>query len=328
MDALLGRISELYGLTFSQVPERIAKGVLSENYSLVSNKGRFFLKKYRFESETRIKEIHSAKQYFADSGIPVILPIRISHDLTFFSFNESFYALFPFVVGKHLERGELTDHAIASMGEMLGRIHLAGRDSTISIIEDSFSPWNRNAFNIKAAEILEKMPPTEERNDFDNLSYESIRLKKSIVEKNSIRYEDLGFKSDYLIHGDYLDHNVFFSEADEVDHVFDFEKTQYSPRTFELFRSLMYSLLSNSTSESDIQKAKVYLSAYRTLYPIENEELKRGLEMFYLKSIHNVWVEHEHYVKENFRPDLFLEPDLKRIQFLSNNLDRLAEALF
>jgi len=328
MDALLGRISELYGITFSQVPERIAKGVLSENYSLVSNKGKLFLKKYRFESENRIREIHSAKQYFADSSIPVILPIRASHDSTFFFFNGSFYALFPFVFGKHIEREELTDHAVTSMGEMLGRIHLAGGDSTISIVEDFFSSWDKNAFDIKVAEILEKMLSTEERNNFDKLAYESIRLKKSLVEKNSIQYEGLGFKSDHLIHGDYLDHNVFFNNADEVEHVFDFEKTQYSPRTFELFRSLMYSLLSSGTSESDLQKARVYLDAYRATYPIENEELKRGLEMFYLKSIHSVWVEHEHYVKGNFRPDLFLEPDFKRLQFLSNNLDNLARALF
>lgn len=328
MDALLERVSELYGLEFSQAPERIAKGVLSENYSLVSNKGKFFLKKYRFESANRIKEIHSAKQYFADCGIPVILPIQTNHGSTLFSLNKSFYALFPFVIGRHLAREELTNRAITSMGEMLGRIHLAGKNSRISIVEDSFSSWDKNAFNTKVAEILEKMPDVDERNEFDRLAYESIQLKRIIVEKNSIQYKELGFKSDHLIHGDYLDHNVFFGNADKVEHVFDFEKTQYSPRMFELFRSLMYSLLSSGTLVEDIQKAEVYLDSYRATYPIEEGELKKGLEMFYLKSIHNVWVEHEHYIKGNLRPDLFLEPDFRRAQFLSNNLDSLAEALF
>jgi len=128
-------------------------------------------------------------------------------------------------------------------------------------------------------------------------------------------------------HGDYLDHNVFFGPNDQVSYVFDFEKTDYSPRTYELFRSLMYSFLSGDILDEDVVRAKLYLQSYLEIYPISKDELSRGLRLFYLKSIHGVWVESEHYLKENVRVDEFLLNDLQRIKYLSENYEYLEDNL-
>ncbi|MDE1919096.1 MAG: phosphotransferase [Patescibacteria group bacterium] len=313
--SLLTDITDYYQLpTAASNLERVAKGVLSENYVIMSGRDKFFLKKYRFDNEQKIKEIHLAKQYFADGDIPVILPLRTRTQDTFFLHDTNYYALFPFVAGRHLEREALTSQAISSMGKMLARIHLRGRDSTLAI-ENTFNPWNKEIFLAKAAAVLEKIPQGAAASDFDMLALRSVRLKMELATQNTTTFDSLRLSNDHLLHGDYLDHNVFFDAQDNVEYVFDFEKTQYGPRSYELFRSVMYSLLSSGTTNGDIRRAELYLRAYLESYPMPDDEIERGLRAYYLKSIHSIWIEHEHYVLGNTRPDVFLKADLERISF-------------
>lgn len=325
MENLLSKINQLYGLQIDFF-EKVTKGFLSENYLLSDGQKKYFLKKYRFDNRERIIEIHSVKKYFADGGIPVILPMSTKNGETFFSFEDGYYALFPFVDEKQFERGQLSDTAIVSLGEMLGRIHLLGKKS-ILLIDNGFKLENKGKVLEKIRSIEIEIGKKHPLSEFDKVAFENVRLKKQLVFVNSITYEDLALPSDHLIHGDYLDHNVFFDKADKVSHVFDFEKTAYSPRSFELFRSMMYAFLSEGIDSTDITKAKMYLDSYLKIYPMSKDEIRRGLQLFYLKSIHVVWVESEHYLKNNYRIDEFLYSDAHRIKYLSENLEALEKAL-
>ena len=163
--------------------------------------------------------------------------------------------------------------------------------------------------------------------EFDQMALQSVDVKRRLILANEIRYEDLHLPSDHLIHGDYLDHNVFFGHDDQVSYVFDFEKTDYSPRMYELFRSLMYSFLSGDILDEDIARAKLYLRSYLDMYPTSRDELSMGLKLFFLKSIHGIWVESEHYLKNNARVDEFLSSDFQRLKYLSENYEYLESIL-
>ncbi len=325
MEEILRKINELYQLDVSS-SEKVEKGFLSDNYFLSNSKTKFFLKKYRFDNGNRIIEVHSSKKYFADGGIPVILPISQIDGSTLFEHEGSYYALFPFVKGRHIDRGNLTETSIASLGKMLGKIHHLGKESKL-VIDDRFKIENREKVFKKIEDILEKISEVSSPDDFDKVALENVKMKRGLLLKNSITFEELGLHSDHLIHGDYLDHNVFFDEQDKVQWVFDFEKTNYSPRTYEFFRSMVYGLLCAEVTETDLKNARKYLDAYSSIYPISNDEVKRGLQLYFLKTIHGFWVESEHYLKGNTRVDHFLFDDHKRIKYLSDNLDELISAL-
>ena len=108
--------------------------------------------------------------------------------------------------------------------------------------------------------------------------------------------------NDHLIHGDYFCDNVFFDESDRVGYVYDFEKTQYAPPMYELFRSLFVSFLSIPTQEN-LALAKKSVDAYLAVYPFSKEIVRNSLTAAYLKQIHSVWIEEEHYLKHSIRPD-------------------------
>lgn len=325
MELLIEKINHLYTLKV-QSTQKVTKGFLSENYILNSQDKKYFLKRYRFDTQERIEEIHSVKRYFADRGISVILPITNTEGNTFFYFDNTYLSLFPFIPDDQPEKDSLTDTEIISLGETLGRIHLLGKRSGL-LIKEKFKPWDKEKSLEKIELILGEIKKQEDITDFDKLALESIKTKKTLIENNTVTYEDLNLSSDHLIHGDYLDQNVFFGRDNKVSYVFDFEKTDYSPRTYELFRSLMYTFLGDNIAEQEIKKAKLYLGSYLTVYPATKDELIRGLLLFYLKSIHGVWVESEHYFNKNNRVDIFLSNDFRRIQYLSTHLKEFQDKL-
>jgi len=321
MKGLLEKIAGLYKLNPLEHTEKVAKGYLSENHIIFDGEKKYFLKKYRFDNEEKIKQIHSVKQYFAERDIPVVLPFPIKDSLTFFSYNNSYYALFPFINEKQFERNKVTKQAAISMGEMLAKIHICGKNSTLKI-DDSFKPWDKNNFLDKASQVIEKIKGIDSQNDFDRLALKSVLLKKKIIEKNEITYDQFNFSNDHLLHGDYIDQNVFFNENDQVAYVFDFEKAQYGPRTSELFRSMMNSFLDEGITNNGIVKAKLYFDAYCNLYPMLSEEIARGLKIFYFKAVYSLWVETEHYLNNNNRADVFLKYNFQKIRYFSKNLDK------
>jgi len=326
MDELLKRINELYGLQVHSF-EKVAKGFLSENHILTEGDKKYFLKRYRFDNKEKIEEIHLVKKYFTEGGIPVILPIMNKENSTFFSFENGYFALFPFVDEIEFERGSLPDKAIVSLGEMLGRIHLLGKVAKLPI-NNKFKTWEKEKILTHIELIKAEINKKEILNDFDKLTLESMELKKNLILRDFVEYEDFNLPSDHLIHGDYLDSNVFFDNNDQVSHVFDFEKANYSPRMYELFRSLMYAFLSGEITDKDINKAKLYLDSYLSIYPTLKDELKRGLKFYYIKSVHGLWVENEHYLKNNSRVDEFLLNDFQRIKYLSEHFEELESKLF
>jgi len=325
MEEILIKINHLYGINVSS-SEKVTRGFLSDNYFLSDGKTKFFLKKYRFDNSNRIVEVHASKKYFAEGGIPVILPMSLLDGKTFFEYDGAYYALFPFVEGKHIERGELTEAAIISLGKMLGRIHLLGKESKL-VSDDRFKIENKEKIFKKIEDILTKISEVSSPSDFDKVALENVQMKKKLLLGNTMTFESLGLNCDHLIHGDYLDHNVFFDENDGVKWVFDLEKTNYSPRTYELFRSMVYGLLSADVTEVDLKNARKYIDAYSSVYPISKDEIKRGLQLYFVKTVHGFWVESEHYLKGNTRVDHFLFDDHKRIKYLSENLDLLVDVL-
>ncbi len=327
MGEILGEINELYDLKLEFL-EKVTKGFLSENHVLIDTvtSKKYFLKRYRFDNKEKVEQIHIAKKYFFEKGIPVIMPLNTKEETTFFHCNESYFALFPFIEAKHFERNELSDKAIVSLGEMLAKIHLAGNDALVPI-QERFAGWNKNKLLERIAELRSVIIKTESLDEFDIQALRDIDLRESIITSNKTTFEDLDLPSDHLIHGDYHGGNVFFDDEDRISHVFDLEKSLFAPRMFELFRSTVFIFFGDTFSEQSIDKARLYIQAYVSVYPASKEELRKGLTLFYLRFVHGLWVQTEHYLKANTRVDQFLSQDYERIKYLSENLDSLADKL-
>lgn len=239
-----------------------------------------------------------------------------------FEDDGKFYALFPFVEGNIIRRKDRSPKAFASAGKMLGRIHALSKNGFPGIIDSYHKGWDKQTFLEKAETMKEKIEAIPKKAYFDKLALETLSCKIRLAEENEICYEDLGLGKDHIIHGDYHGQNIFYDNNDEVQNIFDIEKTETSPRTIEIARAIDYMCFSNDYAAKSFDDARIFLSAYNEIYPLGIEELARGVRAYYLGKIHSIWIEEEHYIRENFRVDCFLEGELLMLKYCPKNFNK------
>jgi len=325
MRGLLEKISSLYGIGPITSTDPVTKGFLSENHVISAGTTRYFLKKYRFADSAKIFRIHASKSFFAQGGIPVIMPLLMKDGSSFFTHESAHYTLFPYVSGRHLDGNRMTPRAAVSLGRMLGRIHLRGAKCTLDT-EVASKPEDRAADLEQLKLLLVKAHQMPTRDNFDRTAIEILEIKKSFAE-SAPRAPHPSPANDHLLHGDYHDANVFFDERDEVAHVFDLEKTGYGPRTDEIFRAMNYSLICGGEKADIFTNIRAYIDGYQDIYPIPTDELAAGLRRFYDGFMHGHWIESEHYLHGNTRVDVLARFELARLKFLTAHLGEMTARL-
>ncbi|MDR3582178.1 MAG: phosphotransferase [Candidatus Pacebacteria bacterium] len=283
----------------------VAEGRMSNNFIIESGGEKYFLKRHRFLKRRPIDDSQAVERFFFLHGIPVVLPLRTKSGKIVLKREGRFFSLFPFVSGSHFSDDKTPSLAAASLGQTLGRIHKAG-ERGYPRIRDKFKPWDKESFHREADAILKIIDAKRNKSKFDKKIARTIRFKRSCVDKEYLRYEDMKNLRVGLIHGDYHDGNVFFDKKGVVKHVFDFEKTGIAPFTFEVIRAIQYSHVTGYGKEKALGAVKRFLRGYTKERPLRNGELRDGMEIFYQKQIHSLWVEKEHYLYGNARVDNLL----------------------
>lgn len=326
MKEILSKINKSYSIDPINFKEKVSLGYLSNNFILENQHFKYFLKEYQILDGARIKEVHATKFFFASKEIPIILPLRESNGDTFFQNNGKYYALFPFIKGRIIKRVERSKTAIESTGSMLGKIHLLSKLETPNLVQKKSKPWDKDKF-LNDAEIILKEISANPHDSFNQLAAKIIKLKSSLVKSNNIGPTDLNLKNDHLIHGDYHGLNLFFDKNDQIQSVFDLEKTELAPRAYEIARALDLLCFSQQYDSEAFQAAHIFLKGYSNFYPITEKELLNGFTFYYLKKIHSLWIETEHYIKKNYRVDHFLQSEFIMLDYYQNNIEKLVRSI-
>lgn len=330
--SIIESANEEYGITLQAAPKAIERGYLSNNFRLQSDISSYFLKQYRFDHPERVQAAHEAKFFFAAAGVPVILPLRTRHGNSFFEFDQRFYALFPYIEGRHLQRGCFSRRAIESSAEMLARIHQAGKNAPVTYVKARSAVRNKAQFDETAQWILAKLSQSQ-ATEFDQLAFETIQLKMHLATRHRGDFDEIDLPSDHLVHGDYQDANLFFDAADHVSHVFDWELTRVIHRGLELVRAMEFICFANPDnfkavfSAENYEQARWFLQCYHTNYPITRNEFARVWRARYLDKVLSLWVEEDHYLHDNARVDPFLEAEYHAVHYYSEHLAEHIERL-
>ena len=238
----------------------------------------------------------------------MILPLKNNDGETITQMGDKYISLFPFVNGVQFISDDIKTPIQASenLGAQLGRIHKSSEVGYPEISE-KFKLWDKDEFNKVADSILDIINNKKSLTDFDKLAKETILFKKECVRKDSLPYEILEKLPTGLIHGDYHDGNVFFDKDAKIISVFDFEKACIAPYVFEIIRAIRYSHSTGYGRSGSEKYVNSFLQGYRKERPVDSEELKIGIKLLYQREIYGLWVEKEHYLKNNFRTDNLLQ---------------------
>lgn len=329
MDKVIKLIKSNYDLSLRLV-KRIDGGYLSNNYVFTNREYNFFLKGYCYEDINRVEEIQKIEFFFAAGGIPIILPIQNKHGLYIFTVSGVHYSLFPYVEGRIISYNDLTAKALASAGKMLARLHSLTKNGIPNFVTEVISPCSKDIFLEEVQLIKEKLRNKNKLDNFDQfdqLVKKSINFKKEAVEKNQIEYEDLNLPNSHLIHGDYYNANLFFDEDDNIKYVFDLEKAKRAPRIYDVIRAIDSMCFFAHFEDKNFKKAKIFIQAYNSEFPLDEIELEKGVKYYYFRKIHSLLVEKEHYLKGNIRLDDFLKSDLVAFRYYASHLEDFIKRL-
>jgi Ser/Thr protein kinase RdoA (MazF antagonist) len=323
--ALLQKVEKLYGIKNLKFVKKIRSGYLSHNFVLRSGKEKYFLKQYKYDEIERVEQIHRVQDFFMDGGIPIIHAIIAKNGKEIFIYKKKFFTLLPFVSGKIIRKKSRSKKAYASAGEMLAKIHLLSKKGFPDIIDDQVRHWTKEEFETESKKIYKIISKIRRKSVFDKLSFKLLKFKINLSKKELLSFED--FKPTHVIHGDYHGSNIFFNNNEEVSHVFDIEKAEAAPRAYEIARSMDFMCFSTHFTEKNFENARIYLKAYRSLYPISNKELVRGLKLNYLIMIYSMWLLKEHYILGSKRTDELFVSQYKSLQYYSQHFDEFIKKL-
>lgn len=311
----------------------VTTGYLSRNWTVTTVAQRYFLKEYRFQGIDRVQAAHASLLHFHSCGIPTIVPVKTQHNQTICEHEGRFYALFPYVEGRALQRGALPKRAVQAVGAMLARLHRAGDDCCPPHVRQRLPKDDRRAFKAGAVTILALIAQQERKTAFDRLAQQTLERQLALVAQTEMDYASLTLQSDHLLHGDYHDGNLFFDEQDQVRYLFDWEKTEVAPREVELIRALLFTCFSNphnfcgTFTSQNFALGTAFLTAYQEAYAVDHAGLVDALRVRYWGSLCSLWVPTEHYLHQNHRVDLFLEAQLTEINYFAAHLDSFANWL-
>lgn len=321
---LLQKVERLYGLTDLKFVEKIKSGYLSHNFVLQSGKEKYFLKQYKYDEKRRVEQIHQVQNFFWNNGIPIIHPIITKNSREIFLFKKKHFTLLPFVSGRIIKKKSRSKKAYQSAGKMLAKIHKLSKNGFPQII-DTRAHWTKEEFEEQSQNIYSAIKSIKNKTAFDKKAFKVIQLKLKLAKKEPISYKD--FKPTHIIHGDYYGQNIFFNDKDEVSHVFDLEKAEPAPRSYELARSLDFMCFSTEFNKQSFTNGRSYLQAYNSVYPISKKELVFGIKINYLIMIYSLWILKEHYILKSTRADDLLDSQYKSLLYYSRNFDEFVKKL-
>ena len=310
---MIEKIQEIvapYEVTVREI-ELITKGFLSENFKVVCDEGVFFLKQYRAEiDQQRIEDIHKSKNFFAANGIPVVMPIANARGDFFVARGGRFFSLFPFVNGHTYPDQHCSMAELRSLARMLARVHSAGALAGERHINKAFEQKKQDSARLHAEAVIAAIEREILRtggNEFDRSALAIAQRKYEWI--LAWPFESLVELPSILVHHDLHAGNVFFDDAAEIRHVFDFELTQYEPAAFDVVRIMTIVCMDYGLREEKWDRVHNFVEAYRGVRALEDDELRAGVAQFVTYRSTSFWVEEEHYLKNNSRVDRFLECD-------------------
>jgi Ser/Thr protein kinase RdoA (MazF antagonist) len=321
---ILNTVSRQINLPQLSLVKRVEEGHISDNYIVEGGGQKYFLKRYSKDPE-RVNNIHWVEDFFSQNGVPAICALGQSGK-KMVQIDGYAWAVYPYIEGSIRKRTELSVTALQSMGKMLAKIHGLTIDTPPSINLKRFSFWDIAKFLERAGVIEKIIMDKAERNDFDNGVLADLKIKRHLI-KDISDPESHKLLNECITHGDCQYNNMFFSQDDSVEWIFDWEATAIAPRMYEFVRSLELMCFDGSYTDLDFKQAEIYIKAYHEALPFEPAELIEGYKIFRGRFTATIWVEEAHYIDCNFRADKFLATEMARLTYHSQNFDAHLERL-
>ena len=217
-----------------------------------------------------LEELLQANRIFrhlSRHGFPAPAPLLTSEGSTIATINAEHYAVYPYVSGRAMARGDTGQ--LAEAGSTLGDYHriMAGYPRRMSRSEEPFPSRFQDRLDLftENVESLDGQPAAlgiEASLDYFKDSLLDIEL--SLLR---LPYENL---PKLTIHGDYRRQNILF-QADRLAAVIDFHRSRFEARSLDLAIALA-DILPRTSNGHALNLARSFINSYERIQPLSADE--------------------------------------------------------
>ncbi|MGW1895216.1 phosphotransferase [Streptomyces sp. NPDC002004] len=302
----LGALLPRYDAGAPLTCEPVDQGLLNRGYRLATTRGRYFLK-HHFDPETAdpaaIARQHRATQRLADLGVPVAPPLTGRDGRTVAVIGGHYYALHPWIDGRHRHGGQLTTVQCRRLGALLGRVH-AALEGVMGAVgaaprapQESADP--EATFGV-IDDLLARVRRHRPADAFDELARYRLQERRALLE----RYASLRPPAARTVgwtHGDFHPFNLLY-RGGEPAAIVDWDRLGVQPRAEEAVRAAVIFFV-RPVGTLDLPKVRAYARAYRRAAGAGAAELAAAVHRVWWERLNDFWMLRWHYERDDRRAD-------------------------
>ncbi|MEO6399122.1 MAG: phosphotransferase [Tepidiformaceae bacterium] len=292
-----------YGLAVEGEPNPVALSVSNRNFQVETAQGPRFV---RYLAKSRTKErqelSYAVAAFATERGIPVVEALADKQGRRLHSLSNRFWAVYPWVEGRHLQRGAIDPEGAAMLGALHGRLHAVLRP-----FEDARLPTGSNGSVWDVAKSLDDLGRVDDLIRYSPSPGETqLRLQGQIrdilalLDSPAARpASEFAHMARAACHGDFHERNIILDAGGALVAVVDWEMAALLPPVFEVLRATSFmGLLGPGLLEA-------YIGGYRRHATLE--QCEDGVEMWWQSQLHDSWVYRARFIEGNRAVGQFLE---------------------
>ena len=275
---ILETLASSFGLGSTSQLGKSAGGARYVMYRLRASIGEFALLKPRPVSREHSygtiprEELLRANKIFyhlARHGFPAPAPLLTSSGSTITTINGEHYAVYPYVVGRAMVRGDTRQ--LAEAGATLGDYHriMAGYPRRMSRSEEPFPSRFQDRLD-SFTENVESLNGQPAALGIEaSLDYFKDSLRDIELSLQRLPYENL---PRLTIHGDYRRQNILF-QGDRLAAIIDFHRSRLEARSLDLAIALA-DILPRTSNGVAMSLTRSFINSYEKIQFLSDEELE------------------------------------------------------
>lgn len=282
--------------------DRATSGTMNETFIVTTADRRVVLRRHRRSHLAQIEYEHAVIAHASASGIPTPAALITLGGERIVEHDGAFYSLFAFACGDQVTRDQLTLANARSMGDLLGRLHLALADFP-GTTEPVGERRNSVAETVASLErLLRLVEATPDPDEHDRWAAEHLRTKLQWLAANPAPVrQSVPADAVQQVHGDYQETNLFFA-GDTVVDVIDWDKSEARWPLDEIIRTLDLSL------GLQPELCASMITGYRSTHDLSLDDLDVAANNYSYDDLHGQWLFDQIYVHHDDRLRIFLEP--------------------
>lgn len=242
----------------------VTEGLMNRNWRVTTTTGTWAVKQVLDVDAAATRRQHRATTALAGLGLPVPAPVTAGDDSVVI-LDGAVYAVVPWATGAHRHGLTLTMFEAASLGALLGRLHVCLGEVMPPVSDHLIAaPTDPTTAHVKIDHYLGLITQRPDHDDFDRYAHSQLHQRRRLLEQTAEQRPTAGIpiRPCGYTHGDYQHTNLLWDQGC-VSAVLDWDRLGVRTLGQEVVRSATLLFSYGDERGLDLARVSAFSAGYR-----------------------------------------------------------------